>query len=215
MPSALARASLAAVRAVPSDRADSARAICTAAVPTPLPTAWMSTVSPAPSPACVTIASHAVMNASGIAAASVNESPSGIAHHAVGVRHQLLGVRAAADEPEYAIADLPSARIGADRIDLTGELEPRNLLRRIGRRRIEPHALEQIGAVDRRRAHAHAHLAAPRLGRRHLDPLENLGAARRRDHDRFHVLRPRKARPKEPRFAADARCSLRSLIARR
>ena len=45
-----------------------ARAICTAAVPTPLPTAWINKVSPARRPAWVTAASHAVMNASGTAA---------------------------------------------------------------------------------------------------------------------------------------------------
>ena len=113
-PSLPARASLAAVRAVPSGRADSARAICTAAVPTPLPTAWMSTVSPAPSPACDTIASQAVMNASGMAARVGERERVGHARQRVGVGHQLLGVGAAADEPEDAIADLPGGDAGAD-----------------------------------------------------------------------------------------------------
>ena len=63
---------------MPSDRAPMARAICTAAVPTPLPTAWISTRSPAASPAWVTMASQAVMNASGTAAASVKDIASGM-----------------------------------------------------------------------------------------------------------------------------------------
>ena len=52
-----ARSSFAAVRAVPMENAPMARAIWTAAVPTPLPAAWTSTVSPAASRAWLTIAS--------------------------------------------------------------------------------------------------------------------------------------------------------------
>ena len=72
------RSILSGVRAVPTAVAPIACASCTAAVPTPLPHALTSNVSPARSSACVTIASCAVTNASGTAAASSNAMPSGI-----------------------------------------------------------------------------------------------------------------------------------------
>ena len=78
-PRARACASLAALREVPATVAPMRFASCTAAVPTPLPTAWISTRSPATSRPRATSASHAVRNASGIAAASVYAIPSGTA----------------------------------------------------------------------------------------------------------------------------------------
>ena len=70
MPSAPARSSLSGVREVPITVTPSTSASCAAAVPTPLPIACTSTLSPPRTRACRTMASHAVRNASGIAAAS-------------------------------------------------------------------------------------------------------------------------------------------------
>ena len=52
-----ARASFSALRDVPSTVAPRCFAICAAAVPTPLPTAWIRTRSPGPRPPRVTSAS--------------------------------------------------------------------------------------------------------------------------------------------------------------
>ena len=65
-----ARASLPALREVPSTVAPRCFAICAAAVPTPLPTACTSTRSPAARRPRVTRASYAVRKASGTAAAA-------------------------------------------------------------------------------------------------------------------------------------------------
>jgi len=85
------------------------------------------------------------------------------------VRRDRLGVTAAADQAEHAVADAEPLDAVADRVDLAGDLETGNVGRRVGRRWICAHALQQIRAVDRGRADAYAHFAARRLGRRPLD----------------------------------------------
>jgi hypothetical protein len=77
-PSDVARWSFQGVRCVPNTRAPRVFASWSAAVPTPLPTAWMSSVSPAARRICVVSASCAVMNASGTAAACTSESAAGM-----------------------------------------------------------------------------------------------------------------------------------------
>jgi hypothetical protein len=71
-------------------------------------------------------------------------------------------------------------------LDLTGELEAWNIGGRIRGRGVVPHALQEIGPVDRRRTDAHAHLAAGWFGTRSLDELEDLGTTGLADRDRAH-----------------------------
>ena len=101
---AAARASFFSLRPVPIARAPKSWHSCSAAVPTPLATAWISTSLCTVMPACSTSASNAVAKASGSAAASANDRPCGHRDRLALVRHQLLGPRAAADEPHHPIA---------------------------------------------------------------------------------------------------------------
>ena len=79
-----------------------------------------------------------------------------------------LGLPAAADDGHHAVALGEALGPGPARRDLAGELEPRDVLRRPGRRRVVPRALVDVGAVEPGRAHADEHLAGPRLGVRVL-----------------------------------------------
>ena len=82
-----------------------------ASVPTPEPTACTSTHSPARSRACVTIASCAVMNASGTPPIATRSSAVGD-RRALRRRHgDVLGLRAAADDAEHAVADRDPGRV--------------------------------------------------------------------------------------------------------
>ena len=163
-----AASSFSAVRVVPKATAPRHVATCTAARPTPLPTAWMSTDSPAASAACVISASCAVMNASGNAAAAVKSRP---------VRNRRRGHRGAprtysAYEPPPTI---PITRSPA-RHPLTpspvSAISPANSSpgmsagRRAERDTCPPPA---AGPRDyRRRTHPHEHIARPRhAARRH------------------------------------------------
>ena len=78
-PSSRTRAAASALRTVPSTRAPQTPPICRAALPTPPAAPWTSSVSPVLRPAWVRIASCAVMNASGTAAAPGSSSASGTA----------------------------------------------------------------------------------------------------------------------------------------
>ena len=89
----------------------------------------------------------------------------------VGHRHELalvddreLGLAAAAGDAHDAVADREACGAVAERLDLAGELEAGDVLRAAGRRRVATAALEHVGAVDARRAHADEHLAGARLG---------------------------------------------------
>ena len=68
--------------------------------------------------------------------------------------------------PTIAITRSPSAKRGArpERGHLAGELQAGNVLRRAGRRRVEPAPLHHVRAVQPGRAHAHEHLARARHG---------------------------------------------------
>ena len=74
----------------------------------------------------------------------------------------------------------------ADRIDLAGVLEARNVARRIGGRGVGPHALKEVGAIHRRGSHPHPRFAA--LGRRRGDvaKLQDLRTAGLGDDDGAH-----------------------------
>ena len=118
------------------------------------------------------------MNASGIAAASAKDRLGRHPHRFPRMHHHVLGVGAATHETEDAVAQRELGDVLAQRVDLAGVLETRDVLRRSGRRRVGAHALEQIGAIDRGRAHADAHLArAKETGDRHLAKVEDLGPA--------------------------------------
>ena len=139
----------------------------------------MSTFSLRATSACVTIASYAVMNASGIAAASVHDSRSGTRAIGLRVGDEILGVATAADDAEHAIADRHSVTSPPSSRDLAGELEAGNVCRRAGRRGIVPVALMEVGAIERRRMHAHEHFV-----RRRLSALGARGSPALRDHRR-------------------------------
>src|SRR6266568_3943647 len=74
--------------------------------------------------------------------------------------HRLLGVTAAGKQGHGALANLPSAHLGADLDHFAGAFEPENG-GSAGRRRIVTFALQQIGAIDGGRAHANAQLIGP------------------------------------------------------
>ena len=86
-------------------------------------------------------------------------------------RHQLalvhdaqLGLAAAAHDRHHAIALGEARRARAERGDLAGELEPRDVRRRTRRGGVAALALEHVGAVEPGGADAHEHLAGAGLG---------------------------------------------------
>ena len=90
---------------------------------------------------------------------------------ALGDRHELalvddreLRLAAAADDRHDAFAFAEARRARAAALDLTGELEARDVRRRAGRRGIGALALEHVGAVEPGGADADENLAGARLG---------------------------------------------------
>ena len=75
-----------------------------------------------------------------------------------------LRLAAPADDRHDAVALLEAARAGPERRHLAGQLEPRDVRRRAGRRRVAALALEHVGAVEARRPHADEQLALAGLG---------------------------------------------------
>ncbi len=75
------------------------------------------------------------------------------------MRHHRLRVAATADQPEHAIADGEPLDARPQRVDFARKLEPWNVGRRIGRRRICAHALQQICTVHRGGPNPDAHFA--------------------------------------------------------
>ena len=76
----------------------------------------------------------------------------------------VLGLRAAADDAEHAVAGLESGDVGAGALDDARELEPGDVGRDARRRRVEAGALHQIGAVQPGTVHPDEHLVGARLG---------------------------------------------------
>src|SRR5207237_9959062 len=68
------------------------------------------------------------------------------------------------------------------------ELHTKNVGGRARRRRVEAAALQQVCAIEGRRAHTHAHTVARSLGPRDLTHLQAFDPAALRDHDRAHAL---------------------------
>ena len=75
-----------------------------------------------------------------------------------------LGLPAAADDGHHAVALGEALGPGPARRDLAGELEPGDVGRRAGRRRVVAGALVDVGAVEPGGAHADEDLARPGLG---------------------------------------------------
>jgi hypothetical protein len=109
-------------------------------------------------------------------------------HQHAGGHHDLLGVGAAAGEPEHPVARLQIGHSRPHQIDLSGQLHPRDVGGRIWRRGVTSHPLQQIGPVDRGGPDPHPQLSAGRLGRRHLAQLEHLRPAEAGDHHRLHCV---------------------------
>ena len=140
----------------------------TAAVPTPLPTAWIRTRSPGRRPACVSSASCAVRKTSGTAAASSKSRFAGIGTAIRSGVTSVLGLPPAGDDPEDPVADLERpGHARPERIDLAGVLQPRDVGRRPPAARVIAPGLHQVGPVQPARPHPDPDLVALRLGRRH------------------------------------------------
>ena len=123
----------------------------------------------------------------------LGQRPGGRPVQRLGHRHQLalvhdgeLGLPAAADDAHHAVARLEAPGARAERGDLTGELEPRDVGRRPRRRGVGAAALEDVGAVDPRRPDPDEHLARARLEVRVLGDGELAALA---DRDSPHGLR--------------------------
>ena len=80
------------------------------------------------------------------------------------VHDRQLALPAAADDRHHAVADLEPPHPVADRDHLAGELEPRDVRRRAGRRRIAARELMHVGAVEAGGVHADQQLAGLRRG---------------------------------------------------
>ena len=102
------------------------------------------------------------------------------------VRDRKLGVRAAGDQTEDAVADGEIAHGRADRLDHACDLEAGHPGGRARREGIGAAREEKVGAVDGRRANTNADVARAPLGRLDLAHLEDLGAAWLADDDGFH-----------------------------
>jgi len=73
-----------------------------------------------------------------------------------------LGLATARDDSHHPITGREPGRARAALDHLAGELEPRDLLRRPRRRRIEAPSLQHVGAVQTCGPHAHQALAGAR-----------------------------------------------------
>ena len=166
------------LRTVASTRAPAAAAICTAAVPTP-PLAPLTTrSSPGRSPAWLMIASCAVTNTSGTAAAASSSRLLRHGGHVQLVHQHPVGEAAAADEAEDAVArrEPPGGRPAGDHG--ARHLEAGHVGRRPGRGGVAALSLRQVGRVQRRVADGDEDVvarrardrASPRAGSTSLPP---------------------------------------------
>ena len=166
-----------ALRAVATTDAPARFASWIAAVPTPEAAAWTRTRSPAFRPPSWNRFRYAVNHASGIAAASANESEGGIGMSMRARHRHFLGVAASGEQEEDA---LPGA------LHLARRLEAEDL-RGARRRRVLALRLQQVGAVHGGRAHVDDDLAGAGHRIRRLAPDERFGSAGLRDEDGFHA----------------------------
>ncbi len=110
---------------------------------------------------------------------------------------EVLGVRGARDDAEDALPLAPESRSGAEGRDLSRELEAGAVGRNARRRRVAPLALEQVRAVEARRADANEDLFDARLGALDVLDLEDLRRSRLRDHHGSHAASVARARNRE------------------
>ena len=109
-----------------------------------------------------------VKKVSGIAAASIIDSPGGTGSACALVHEAVFGVAAADHQRHHLVADLPARDAGAERDDLAGEFETGNVGRAL-RRRIEALALHHVRPVDAGGRDLHQHFAL--AGLRHRDAV--------------------------------------------
>src|SRR5207237_874861 len=101
-----------------------------------------------------------------------------------------LGLSTAADDSKDAITNFPTAHLFPDRFNFTGEFQAGNFLRISRRRGIASEPLQNVRAIQSRRAHPHAHPIRSRTRRvGDLADFEAFNAAERSDRYCFHTPR--------------------------
>jgi hypothetical protein len=74
------------------------------------------------------------------------------------LRHyNILGLSASGSDPKNSLPSLPHAHLGANFVDLAGKLQPGNILRITGRRRVVAHPLVHVSAIHAGGSDAYAH----------------------------------------------------------
>ena len=106
----------------------------------------------------------------------------GDGHRGPLVDDRQLGLTAAADDREHAVALVEALGVRTARGHLAGQLQARDVRRPARRCRVAPGPLVQIAAVDARGAHPHQHFAPARLGVGMLIDEHLALANRRRAH---------------------------------
>ncbi len=159
-----------------------------AVVPMPDEPPWIRMVSPGCSAPRSNTLCQTVKKVSGIAAASTIVSCGITGSGRALVRHPIFRVAAAGHERADRVADLPALHVRAERHDLAGKLQSRNV-GRAGRRRVMALTLHHVRTVDARGRDLDQHLAGS--GRRHRAFLghQHVGRAGRGDCDRGHAGR--------------------------
>ena len=120
------------------------------------------------------------------------------------VDHKRLSVRPAAHDRHDPSPHLELRAGLAHRIDDARKFQSRNVRRGPGRRRVTPQALEQVGAIHRRRHDPHAHLATHVLRLLTLDESETVDAHEFTDRHRSHGARSSRAAPRCEGLSANA-----------
>ncbi len=93
---------------------------------------------------------------------------------------------AASDQAEHPVARLPAEHARPCRGHLPGDLEPRDVRGRAGRRGVETHPLRHVGPVDAREAAGHQDLVGTGDRVRALLQPDHLVAARPGEDDSSH-----------------------------
>ena len=153
-PSFRQAAHFSALPAVAITVAPKALASWIAVVPMPDVPPWTSSVSPAVSRPRSKRFGQTVKKVSGIAAASTIERPSGTGRALVSCTDAVFGIAAAGEERGHRVADAKARRAGAERRHLAGDLQPGNVGRSAGRRRVTAEPLQHVRPVDAGGPHA-------------------------------------------------------------
>src|ERR1041384_5133488 len=98
-----------------------------------------------------------------------------------------LSLSATANDAEHSITNFPIANFFTDRFNFTGEFQPGNFLRITRRRGITSESLQNVCAIQSRRAHSHAHAIGGWVWRvSNLTDFEAFNAAEGSDGYCFH-----------------------------